>query len=84
MTLSRAEFLRLLPGAAGPCVEEEDGTLAGTGGAWRIRLTPLPEVRLGALALPRFQVEVVLPGYTPEEERAFLTRFHTQFRRGGG
>jgi hypothetical protein len=85
MTLSREEFLRLLPGAVGPFTEE-DGGFRGTDGSlkWHIRLVPLPELRLGRVVLPRHQVEIRLEGHTAGEAEAFLARFQRGFQRGGG
>lgn len=87
MTLSRAEFLRLLPGAVGPAVvTEESGVFRGTDGqrGWTIRLVPLLDLRLGSVSLPRHRVEVHLDGYSKGEVEAFLARFHRGFQRGGG
>ncbi|GLH66258.1 hypothetical protein [Geothrix edaphica] len=85
MTLSREEFLRLLPGAVGPFTEE-DGGFRGTDGPlrWRIRLIPLPELRVGRVVLPRYQVEIRLEGHTAGQAEAFLARFQRGFQRGGG
>lgn len=85
MTLSREEFLRLLPGAVGPATEE-DGAFRGTDGPrkWRIRLVPLPDLRMGPVVLPRHQVEIRLEGYSKGEAEAFMARFHRGFQRGGG
>jgi len=87
MTLSRDEFLRLLPGAVGPLTETgEAGVFEGRDGPqrWRIRLAPLPDLRVGRVVLPRHQVEIRLDGYAEGEVEAFLARFHRGFQRGGG
>jgi len=87
MTLGRAEFLRLLPAAvAGEAfaLEEADGatllTHRGAGRHWRIRLTPLPPLRLGAIALERTRVDLRFLGY-PDD---VFDRFLEHFQRGGG
>jgi hypothetical protein len=87
MTLSREEFLRLLPGAAGPLTETgEADVFEGRDGSrrWRIRLVPLPELRVGRVVLPRHQVEICLEGFAGGEAEAFMARFHRGFQRGGG
>jgi hypothetical protein len=84
MTLSRADFLRILPGAVGSsAVLEEDGCFrpSGLDPAWTIRLTALPPLRLGLLSLERHRVELDFQGSGAE---AFLDRFWLHFRRGGG
>ena len=87
MSLSREEFLRLLPGAVGlAAVDEEVGVFSGSQGKqrWSIRLLPLADHRLGSVVLPRHRVEISLDGYSEDEARAFMARFHRGFQRGGG
>lgn len=85
MTLSREEFLRLLPGAVGAYTEEEDGFRGADGPrSWRIRLVPLPDLRAGRVVLPRHRVEIRLEGYAEGEAAGFMARFHRGFQRGGG
>lgn len=87
MSISRQDFLRLLPGAVGePALHETDGTFSGSDGArrWTVRLSPLPVRRLGSFALERHRIELRLEGYREAEEAAFLAKFHRGFQRGGG
>ena len=49
-----------------------------------MRLLPLADRRLGSVVLPRHRVEISLDGYSEEEARAFMARFHRGFQRGGG
>ncbi len=84
---TRQEFLRLLPAAVrqAPFVEAEGLlTHAEAGRSWRLRLTPLPERRAGALALPRLRVEWRFEGYTAAEVDAFLAFASACLQRGGG
>lgn len=87
MTISRESFLRLLPAALAHVPFAVDGAdirpLDGTQG-WRIALSALPDLRLGAIALPRQHVEIWFGGYDAERARAFLERFELYYRRGGG
>ena len=82
MTITRAELLRLLPGAVGGALTEEDGAFVGPG--WRIRLEPMPPLVLGAIAMERLRVVLAFPGLTTREQSVFLERFKNHTRRGGG
>lgn len=87
MTISREEFLRLLPGAVGEADYREEGDGFAYGDAkrgWSLRLEALPTLRHGTLALPRHRVEIRLTGYDSTEADAFLSYFESRFQRGGG
>jgi hypothetical protein len=87
MTISREEFLRILPGAVGATAYRASGTLIqheGPGCGWRIELAPMPELRIGLLALARHRVTIAFRGCSGPERSAFLARFELHFRRGGG
>jgi hypothetical protein len=87
MTLSRDEFLRSLSGAvAGAAFEAQGSDIRplDPAQAWRIALTPLPELRIGAIRLPRHRVAIYLAGRDEAATRRFLERFEQYFRRGGG
>jgi hypothetical protein len=87
MSLTREDFLRLLPAAVGGEFRSEEGNLflhMEEGRGWRIALSPLPPFALGAITLARQHVEIQLTGYSCAEAEAFLDRFERHFRRGGG
>ncbi len=88
MSLSREEFLRLLPAAVGQAAVQEgtDGHFSGRDGErrWVLRLVPLAARRLGSVVLPCHRVEIRLDSYSDNEAKAFLARFHRGFQRGGG
>lgn len=87
MTISRDEFLRILPGAVGATGYRASDTLIeyeGQGCGWRIELAPMPELRIGLLALARHRVTIAFRGCGAAERAAFLARFELHFRRGGG
>ncbi|HUY02124.1 MAG TPA: hypothetical protein VMV33_02460 [Rhodocyclaceae bacterium] len=87
MSITRADFLRLLPAAVGHApfsVEGERIEHRDPGRAWRIRLTALPDLRIGLVRLERHRVVLSLEGYGEEETDAFMRRFELYFRRGGG
>jgi hypothetical protein len=105
MTVSREEFLRLLPVVVGPfevdaiseapvvvvvgqaslgrrSAEREGGVPARTRAT--IRLVPLPDLRLGSIAMPRHRVEIALDDCSGAEGDAVMDCFHRTFMRGGG
>ncbi|WP_431862181.1 hypothetical protein [Azospirillum sp.] len=84
MALTRAEFLRLLPGAAGEApVREGDGVFR-VGGAVEIALDPQPPRRLGLFTIPVMRVTLRFHGGTDEDAQAFVRRFDRAFQKGGG
>lgn len=87
MTLTRAEFLRLLPLAVAGAPFEADGgllTCIDLERGWRITLTRLPDLTHGSLRLERQRVTFAFRGYAAEEIAAFFRRFDQYFARGGG
>jgi len=85
MSLSREEFLRLLP-AAVPVFDVDGDTVRWSEGGrpWRIRLVPLAPLRVAGARLPRHRVDIVLRECAADEGGAFMARFHRAFLRGGG
>jgi hypothetical protein len=87
MTVTRAEFLRLLPDAVGGAAfVEAAGAFQHSEGqrSWRIGFTPIAELKIGLIRLARHRVAFDFAGYDPEEIDAFMARFELYFRRGGG
>jgi hypothetical protein len=87
MTIARGEFLRCLPAAVGHAafrIDADQIRPVDPGGNWRIVVTPLPELRIGMIELPRHRVEIFLSGRGDADTRRFLARFELYFRRGGG
>lgn len=87
MTITREEFLRLLPAAvAGAPFTTSGGQFIHEHGGrgWRINLTPLPDLAHGLIRLERQRVEFAFCGYEQEEIAAFFRRFDLYFARGGG
>ena len=85
MSVSREEFLRLLPGVVrsfevdGDTVRWSDRDRSGT-----IRLVALADPRVGSVAVPRHRVEIALDACTQAAGEDFMARFHRAFLRGGG
>jgi len=88
MSLTRDDFFRLLPAAAGTLPMRVDGLSVELGTPERgvaITLEPLPPRRLsGLLSLPRALVTLVFHGFDPEAQTAFERNFDRAFQRGGG
>jgi hypothetical protein len=85
MTVSRDEFLRLLPAAVGSFVVDGDTIRPADGSRdWLIRLVPLADHRMGSVVIPRHCVEIVLGACSEAEGKSFLERFLRAFLRGGG
>lgn len=84
MALTRAEFLRLLPGAADGVAWRDEGGVVHVGNAVEIALEPLPPRRLGLFEIPVMRVTLSFHGWTETEVRAFVQRFDRAFQKGGG
>jgi hypothetical protein len=87
MTITQADFRRLLPAAVSHVrFDEKDGTFSHGDGVrgWRIDLSPLPQLQIGLIRLERHRVEFRFSGYSPKETEEFMARFELYFRRGGG
>lgn len=88
MVLTAAELHRLavhLPG--GERMTTEARAVAadlGAGRSWRIALGPERTRRIALLALPVADVEIRLAGFDAAAREAFLARFQSVFRKGGG
>jgi hypothetical protein len=82
-TITRADFLRLLPAATGEAgFIEQDGLFRGPG--WELRFSPISPLEIGMVRLERHRVEIAFEGMTPEAEETFMQRFTLYYQRGGG
>ncbi|HEX4944662.1 MAG TPA: hypothetical protein VFV55_09940 [Usitatibacteraceae bacterium] len=87
MSLTRADFLRLLPVAVGHAAWRMEGDdIAGIGvqPAWRIRLEERPGRPFGPVELPVLAVTLDLDGASGDHCAAFVERFLLGFQRAGG
>ena len=87
MTISQPEFLRLLPAAVDGAtftVSNGEFSYGNAGRGWRITLTPLPDLAIVLIRLPRQRVVFAFRGYAADEIAAFFRRFDLYFARGGG
>lgn len=86
MALSRAEFLRLLPGAVGGAPFRIDGDeIRSKGGspAWRIRLAERPPRAFGPVGIPVLAVTLEVEAEGGARD-AFVARFLLGYQRAGG
>lgn len=86
MSITRAEFRRLLPkaGDAAAIRESDTGwTLAVAQGRVGVGFEELPALAIGSLALPRARVTLEFPA-DAAWAADFLERFDFYYRRGGG
>ncbi len=82
-TITRKDFLRLLPAATGDSdIRESAGIFSGRG--WSVRLTSMPPLEIGRVRLERHRVEIEFDGLTAEEQERFMQRFTLHYQRGGG
>ena len=82
-TITRQDFLRILPAATGESdIRESAGRFFGRG--WSLRLTAIPPLEIGRLRLERQRVEIEFDGLAEEEQERFMQRFTRHYPRGGG
>ena len=82
-TITREDFVRLLPQATGGAkFQEIDNRYCGRG--WSLRLTPMPPLEIGMVRLERHRIEIEFSELTMEEQDRFMQRFTLHYQRGGG
>lgn len=89
MGYSVAEFFRILPSAVGGhdyqlegdkiVVRPADGTRELV-----LRISRLPERKIGMIRIPRIEVDFSFHNFTAEQRKAFLAAFDRSYQRGGG
>lgn len=87
MTITREEFLRTLGitfAGSAFVIDGDEIRCADELGAWRILISPLPDLEIGQFRLARQRITIHLAGYDPVAAKSFLDRFELNFRRGGG
>ncbi len=87
MSISHADFRRILAGAFGEAVTEQGGnalTVQLDDGRLDIRLGPERERALGLIRLPYCIVDLTFVGIAPDTAAQILVRFERAFQRGGG
>jgi hypothetical protein len=87
MSISHADFLRLVPQALkGFDYRIDDAVVTAHRDEHRVtfKLGAERERRIASLTLPVTDVEIDLDGFEDEDAQAFIARFETVYRRGGG
>ena len=82
-TITRQDFLRILPAATGEAdIRESADIFFGRG--WSLRLTAIAPLEIGSVRLERQRVEIEFDGLTEAEQERFMQRFTLHYQRGGG
>ena len=87
MSITHAEFFRILPSVAGTRgvrVKGDKVWIVEEGREIWIRLSEEKERVIGALRLPMTDIELQFFGHTDLEAKDFMDRFDLHYRRGGG
>ncbi|MCG7900422.1 MAG: hypothetical protein JAY99_04265 [Candidatus Thiodiazotropha lotti] len=89
MAISHGEFLRSLqPMKRDYRIRVEDQgrrfLITRDGLDMEILLAEEQIIRMGALSMPRTQVDFIFHGASPQQVSDFFSRFELSFRRGGG
>ena len=83
MTISRADFVRLLNRLAGDGLRWEAACRWVVYGV-RVTVEQMDDLRIGGLVLPRLMVHLDVSGLDARAAAEFLELFDRTFRRGGG
>ncbi len=87
MTITHADFMRILPKALGSdeyTVKDREIHYVGDTWGMTIKLSVEQQWGIGALTLPRLQVHIAINGCNESEAKAVLKRFDQCYQRGGG
>lgn len=87
MSITHADFKRLAPSLlADYDYRIENSVVFAQRDSLKItfRLGKQRERCIGSLTLPVTDMEIILEGFEDENAQAFITRFETVYRRGGG
>jgi len=82
-TVTRADFVRMLPVATGQADIRENGDVF-SGDGWQVSVKPLTALSIGLFRLERHRIEISFDGLTAEQQDAFMQRFTICYQRGGG
>jgi hypothetical protein len=82
-TITRGDFLRVLPQATGCDSIRVDGDRF-SGPGWSLLLTSIPPLSIGMFRLERHRIEIAFEGMPADDQERFMDRFTLYFQRGGG
>jgi len=87
MGFTLGEFMRPLPAAVAPLKYQVHGrhiSIQHPQGEIHIKLQQAADRKIGALAIPRMQVEFSFHGLGVDQRELFMRQFDRHFQRGGG
>jgi hypothetical protein len=89
MTITREDFVRLLPAATNstPVLDGDCWSApieAESAGRWVARFEPLPPLGFGLIRLERHRLQLSFERTDPERVRVWMERFWRYYHRGGG
>lgn len=87
MSISEADFFRILPRALAPnvySITQNVITVVLKHGSVDITLSPQPGHKFAMLVLPVLAVDIRFKGVSETDQNVFITRFDKSYQRGGG
>ena len=89
MGYNEKEFFRVLPAAIGDYQFSVNGDTVHVNHlennkALTLRITPLPDRRLGLIRIQHIDVQFLFSNMNEDERNKFMHRFDRRFQRGGG
>lgn len=87
MTITHADFFRILPKALGSDQYQRDGnriSFIQPACSMTINVSPERRWQIAGLELPVTDVEIIIEGCSEEETISILKRFELSFQKGGG
>jgi len=87
MTITHADFFRLLPGVCeNCCITRARKLIQSSLGSGTIEILLAPECSrmLGSLELPVTEITFCFDNVSDQDRESFLERFHRVYQKGGG
>ena len=87
MSISEADFFRILPRALAPNVYSITQNVISVvlkHGSADITLSPQPDLKFAMLVLPLLAVDIQFKGVSETDQAIFITQFDKSYQRGGG
>jgi len=87
MSISEADFFRILPRALAPNVYSITQNVISVvlkHGSADITLSPQPDLKFAMLVLPLLAVDIQFKGVSEIDQAIFITQFDKSYQRGGG
>ena len=87
MTITHADFFRLLPRALGSenfSREENEMTYINGKFSMQVSISPQSKWSIGALSLPKTQVVITMNGCDDQEAQDRIQKFDQAYQKGGG